>query len=111
MIDTLNPLLSFINSSSGKFMIEEILEKAKFEAHIKKILYSKTITAFIRRLPIKKKAITKYVKTIDKIEPMVFEKGEIKSYVSGRYKTDKQIEISRFAPGLYVQNISAINRI
>lgn len=54
--------------------------------------------AFMTRFPLKQNTITKYEKSIERIDPTVFEKGEMESYVKGTYRKDKHIAICRFAP-------------
>lgn len=111
MMAARSPLLSLIRLLSGIFKVDEVNEKKRLEPQTKNMLYSKIIMALIRRLPLKKMHTTIYVKIIARIEPTVFENGEIVSYVSGTYRMDRTIGINRLTPGLYVQNISAIDRM
>ena len=62
-----------------------------------KMLYTKTIKAFITKFPLKHMHITMYTKNIAKSETIVFEKGMIRSYVSGIYTTDKSREIRLYS--------------
>ena len=49
--------------------------------------------------------ITMYTKNIAKSETIVFEKGMIRSYVSGIYTTDKSREIRLYSVLLQLKNI------
>ena len=97
-MNALSPLLSVIKSFSGMHKTEEIPEKSRFERQTQKILQSRIMIAFMTRFPLKQNTITIYEKSIERIDPTVFEKGEMESYVKGTYRKDKHIAICRFAP-------------